>query len=244
MKKIVSILSLTLCLWLHFSVSYAQNNQSYDDLGTWNILHLKANLHEKWSVFGEAQLRSLSFYHQFHYYEYKTGFSYRLSKNFSLLTGIGNYVTYREGGNFVTPKNNDEIRTWLQLNMHQYLEFIKFEHRYRAEQRWTLNGYRNRFRYRFNVVVPLNSKNIEKNSIYLTVWNELFLTNDAPYFERNRFSVGLGYEPTSNMTIQAGWVNQLDYNLKDEIGRNFLQIALLFEIKNKKRKNEEIISQE
>jgi hypothetical protein len=29
------------------------------DIGSWNILNLKYNHNEKWSVFGEAQLRSL-----------------------------------------------------------------------------------------------------------------------------------------------------------------------------------------
>ena len=42
-------------------------------LGSWNILNAKFNINEKWSVFGEAQLRSLEFYDRFHYYEYKGG---------------------------------------------------------------------------------------------------------------------------------------------------------------------------
>jgi hypothetical protein len=236
--------SLVLCFWLQVSCQlFAQNNQ-YTDLGSWNILHLKINLHPQWTTFIETQLRSLSFYNQFHYYEYKTGVSYHLNKNFSFLAGIGNYVTYAEGGNFVTPKKNDEIRTWLQLNMHQHLEFIKFEHRYRAEQRFTLQGYRNRFRYRFNVIVPLNKRRVEKNTLYLSTWNELFLTNDAPYFERNRFSVGLGYELTDNVALQMAWVNQFDYKINDEIGRNFLQIAILFEIEHKKHKGENIMTDE
>lgn len=41
------------------------------DLGSWNILNLKYTINEKWSAFGEAQLRSLKFYNNFHYYEYK-----------------------------------------------------------------------------------------------------------------------------------------------------------------------------
>lgn len=48
-------------------MSVAQNF----DLGSWNILNLKYNVNDKWSVFGEAQLRSLKFYTNFHYYEYK-----------------------------------------------------------------------------------------------------------------------------------------------------------------------------
>ncbi len=231
-------------LFLFFNIAFCNaifgQNSNFNDLGSWNILNVKVNLHPKWSFFLEPQLRSLSFYNQFHYYEYKTGLTYYLNKHFSLASGIGNYVTFSEGGNFKEPKKNDEIRTWIQVNMHQYLEFIKFEHRYRAEQRWTLNGFRNRFRYRINVIVPLNSKKVETKTIYITAWEELFFTDNAPFFERNRFFVGLGYEFTGSFSMQAGWINQFDYKINDEIGRNFLQVSLLFELKKKKHKDEEI----
>ena len=50
---------------------FSMNNVSAQtfDMGSWNILNLKYNPNDKWSVFGEAQLRSLKFYSNFHYYE-------------------------------------------------------------------------------------------------------------------------------------------------------------------------------
>ncbi len=233
-------ITFSMLLSMLLSQNSIAQNTNYDELGSWNIINLKVNLHPKWSFFAETQLRSLSFYHQFHYYEAKTGITYNLNKYFSLASGIGHYVTFSEGGNFQVPKKNDEIRAWLQINMHQYLEFLKFEHRYRIEQRWTLNGFRNRFRYRINIIIPLNTKKVETKTIYVTTWNELFLTNQAPFFERNRFFIGLGYEFTNNFTVQSGWVNQLDYKINDESGLNFFQISLLFELNRKKHKDEEI----
>ena len=47
------------------------------DLGSWNIVNLKYNLSNKWSAFGETQVRSLKFYNHFHYYEYKGGVNYK-----------------------------------------------------------------------------------------------------------------------------------------------------------------------
>ncbi|MFN7115724.1 MAG: DUF2490 domain-containing protein [Saprospiraceae bacterium] len=199
-------------------------------LGTWNILNVKVDVSDRWSVFVEPQLRSLRFYNHFHYYEIKGGVTYDLSKNFSLTAGFGRYDTYQEGGDFVTPKANNEIRSWVQLQMYQYLNRVRFEHRYRAEQRWTSDGYRNRFRYRFNTIFPLNRAVIEPGAFYFTVWDELFLTNQAPYFERNRFFVGGGYEFSPLFTLQMGWINQFDYEINDETGRNFVQISLLFEL--------------
>jgi Protein of unknown function (DUF2490) len=208
--------------------------------GSWNIANLKVTLNDKWSLFGEAQIRSLAFYDNFHYYEFKAGASYSLGKNFSLAVGLGNFDTYAAGGNFKTPMQNDEFRTWVQLTMSQYLQRLKFEHRYRAEQRFTLNGYRNRFRYRLNTVLPLNSPKVQAGTFYLTANDEIFFTNNAPYFERNRLFVGGGYEFTDAFTLQAGFMNQFDYRINDETGRNFLQVSLLFDLDFKKSGKEKV----
>jgi hypothetical protein len=89
------------------------------DLGSWNMLNIKFNLNPKISFFGETQLRSLKFYDNFHYYEVKGGVNYKLNSNLQLTLACGSYQTYREGGNFVFPKNNDEFRIWPQLLLTQ-----------------------------------------------------------------------------------------------------------------------------
>lgn len=231
-----------LCALLLGAAGYAapaQNGQS--GLGAWNVLNIQYQYNPRWTFFGEAQLRSLRLYDHFHYYEYKAGFAYRIDQYFSLTAGIGNYDTYREGGDFVTPRLNDETRTWLQLNMRQYLDRLKFEHRYRAEQRWTSNGFRNRFRYRLQALVPLNGKEIKPGTIYAGVWNEIFFTNRSPYFERNRFFIGGGYSARSWLNLEAGWVRQFDFRLNDEIGRDFLQITLQFRLARSSRARSESV---
>ncbi len=228
-KKIVTVLFH--CILCHHAPA---------QLGSWNIVNIKANLSSRWGLFAEAQLRSLRFYNHFHYYEYKAGASYNINKYFSVLGGFGWYDTYAEGGNFKTPMVNDEFRTWLQVSMKQHLDRIKFEHRYRAEQRWTINGFRNRFRYRLQAVVPLNNKTLEKGTVYAIAWNEVFFTDKAPYFERNRFLVGCGFELNDNLAIQTGFLKQFDYRLTDETGRNFFQIAFLHELALRKKKQEHV----
>ena len=104
---------LTAFIVVVFSISKT-DAQSFE-LGSWNILSIKYNLTEKYSFFAEAQLRSLRFYNNFHYYEYKGGFNYEVYKNVKLTLGAGSYQTYKEGGDFVLPKNNDEFRLWPQI---------------------------------------------------------------------------------------------------------------------------------
>src|SRR6185503_17374853 len=156
------------------------------DVGSWNVINTKLTLSSKWSLFNELQLRSQSFYHNYYYYEIKGGISYSLNKNFSFLLGTGRYITYTDGGNFKHPVTANEHRLWEQLTMNQYLERLKFEHRYRVEQRWFKTGYRNRFRYRLNVAVPLNNKQMQPKTFYIAAFDEIFLNNKAPHFERNR----------------------------------------------------------
>jgi hypothetical protein len=208
---------------------------SQSDLGSWNILNFNLKLNSKWNVFMETQLRSLSFYDQFHYYEYKTGATYKIKNSVSITTGVGSYNTYSEGGNFENPIQNKEIRSWFQLNMKNDLDFVILEHRYRAEQRFTSNGYRNRFRYRLGAIVPINNKQVVPKTFYVSAWNEIFFTDNEPYFERNRMFVGLGYEFSKQLAVQTGYIHQFDYKINDETGRDFLNIALLytFDLSNK-----------
>ena len=209
-------------------------------MGSWNIINTKLDLNQKWNLFGELQLRSLRYYNNFHYYEIKGGASYSLSKNTSVSAGFGIFDTYSPGGNFKTPMVNDEWRTWIQLSLTQYEKRLKLEHRYRAEQRWTSNGFRNRFRYRLNGAFPLNNKKIEPGTYYITASNELFFANRAPYFERNRVFIGGGYEISHPFTIQAGYLRQFDYKINDETGKNFFQLSFLFELKWKNKSGEKV----
>ena len=204
------------------------------ELGSWNILNLKYHHDDKWSVFGEAQLRSLKFYHHFHYYEYKGGIEYKLHKQVKLMLGAGSYQTYKEGGNFVTPQNNAEFRLWPQIVLVQSIGKLKVEQRYRAEFRFTSNGFRNRFRYRFGLSLPFGKEKNDYQPYQVSLSNELFFTDKEPYFERNRFLVALNYKPSKATTVQLGYLHQFDYKINDETGRDFLQVGFFIELFRKR----------
>lgn len=194
MNRFVLLISLLITKALH-----AQN-----DLGNWNVTNVNIKVNENWNVFAEAQLRSLSLYNNYLYYEFKGGLTHKINSNFSVTTGIGSYNTFSEGGNFQEPIQNKEIRSWAQINMKNPLEFISFEHRYRAEQRFTSNGYRNRFRYRLSATIPLNNKKIVPKTVYALIWNEIFFTDKEPFLERNLLFIGGCYEISRNIALQLG----------------------------------------
>lgn len=215
-----------LSLYFSISSSFAQSS----DIGSWNVFNLKYTLNDKMSVFGETQLRSLKFYDDFHYYEYKGGFNYKALKNLNLTLGAGSYQTFKEGGNFVTPKNNNEFRIWPQVILTQKIGAFTVEQRYRAEFRYTSNGYRNRYRYRLGLSYPFGKEIKGFKPYQLSVSNELFFTNKEPYFERNRMLLAFNYKPSKATTLQVGYLHQFDYKINDETGRDFLQIGYFLEI--------------
>lgn len=228
MKRITKCLS-TILLLFSSNICFSQ----YPDLGSWNIFNIKFNINQKWSVFGETQLRSLRFYDHFHYHEYKAGVNFKAHPNMTFTLGAGDYDTYKEGGNFVKPKNNDEFRLWPQITLTQAIKNIKIEQRYRAEFRFTSNGYRNRFRYRLGVSYPFGNNEKGYKPYQISVSNELFFTDKEPYFERNRALVSIGYKISKQLSVQLGYLHQFDYKINDETGRDFLQIGFYAELFSK-----------
>lgn len=201
------------------------------DLGTWNVLNINYKYSNKFSFFTEAQLRSLKTYNEFHYYEYKGGVNLHVNQSAIVSLGAGSYQTYAEGGNFSLPKNNDEFRLWPQVILNQEFSNLKVEQRYRVEMRWTNNGYRNRFRYRLGLSFPFGKKVNGEKLFKLNLNNEVFFTNREPYFERNRTQLTVNYKISKELTIQTGYLNQLDYQINDETGRDFMVIGLYYEFK-------------
>jgi hypothetical protein len=199
-------------------------------MGSWNILNLKYGLTDRWSLFGEAQLRSLKFYRNFHYYEYKGGFAYRWLPNVSLAMGAGSYQTYREGGDFIPPKNNDDFRIWPQVQLLESTGKVRIEQRYRWEFRFTSSGYRNRIRYRLGLVCPIGKARDGYQPFQVTASNEVFFGTREPYFERNRLLLTLNYKPSKSSMLQIGYLHQFDYKINDETGRAFFQIGYFYEI--------------
>jgi hypothetical protein len=227
---------IILFLFLYIlNYSFVKGQQA--SLGSWNILNLKYSLSDKWSFFGEAQLRSLKFYDHFHYYEVKGGLNYELKSGIRLTLGAGTYQTYGEGGDFVLPKNNDEFRIWPQALLTQKIGKFKIEQRYRLENRFTSSGYRNRYRYRLGLTVPIYHAK-KDFSIGLNISNELFFTDKEPYFERNRILSGFNIQITNSSSIQMAYLHQFDYKINDEIGRDFFLIGYYFEISRNKTADE------
>lgn len=204
-----------------------------DKLGSWEMANINYQFTKHVSFFGEIQARSQRVTNDFFYHEAKAGVGYSIGKKISFLLAAGDYRTYTFPGNFKSLQTK-EFRLWEQFSFKSNLDPVRVDHRFRIEQRWLNGNYRNRFRYRINPVVPINKKTLVPHTLYGVVFEELFFTNQAPYFERSRFFAGLGYQFNKLFAIQSGFLRQFDYRKTDDgSGKNFLQTSLLFTLERK-----------
>jgi len=212
------------------SITFAQNSK----IGTWGIatVILPGDSSHKWGGYTEFQVRTNAVLSQFMYDEIKAGISYDIDKDFTALIGTGRYTTFdyqNVGAGPVTTEN----RLWEQITTNQFLYRLKLEHRYRVEQRWVNGSYRNRFRYRLNVFVPFNHNKIVAKTWFFSAFDEVFLNNQVPNFERNRVSAALGYQFDKSWIFQAGWINQYNYTPDASNNKNNLMLILMYRIQRK-----------
>ncbi len=210
-------------LWLQ--PASAQTNK----LGGWVIVNLKYHLNPQLVLYAEVQTRSQRLSHDFYFDEFKGGIVYNFPKRLSVAFGAGNSETYPFPGNFKGPATVKEFNMWEQLVLNNNIERLKIEHRYTIEQRWINGNYRNRFRYRLNAVVPLNHPTVVPHTLFVTVSNEVYFGSKLPYFERNRFFAGMGFQFSPLIAVQSGFIRQFDYRAaSSSSGKNFIQTSLLF----------------
>ena len=109
-------------------------------------------------------------------------------------------------------------------------------HRFRYEQRFVESqDFRTRLRYNFFLNVALNSTEMTAKTIYLALYNEIFINGErkigvddngadrtVELFDRNRIYAAIGYILKNNLRIQFGIMQQTTDNWM----KNQLQLSL------------------
>ena len=206
----------------------------YNGLGGWNVMtiNIPGSMEHRWGGYLEAQNRNYGVTSQFYYYEFKGGLSYTLDKNNTALLGTGRYITY-DYEDVDDGPNLRETRLWEQFISNQYLSRIKFEHRYRVEQRWFNTGYRNRFRYRLSANIPINKPKVEPGTLFAILYDEVFFNNKAPNFERNRVAALLGFQFSKQFGIQTGILNQFNITATSTNRKYYLLVNAIYTVQRK-----------
>ena len=161
----------------------------------------------------------------------RTGLNYHFSEK-AFVTGGYAYIANHEFESEQSAPETEEHRIWQQFILTNTLGRVKFEHRYRLEQRWVRNDFRNRFRYRLMLFIPLNKPKIEEGTLFAGIYDEVFLNGKKDFFDRNRLYGALGYQLSKTTSLQIGMMHQ---QLSD-FGKWYLQFALVLNLDFRKDK--------
>ena len=153
----------------------------------------------------------------------RSGLNFHFSKKSIFTAGYAYIPSYIYQSVQKSPETI-EHRIWQQFILTNNIARIKFEHRYRIEQRWINHHYKNRFRYRLMLFVPVNKKIIEKGSLFLALYDEIFIQDKKHFFDRNRLYGALAYQFHKTSSIQAGMLHQRI----NDYGKWYLQFAIIY----------------
>ncbi len=213
MKKI-----LFLILTISFlSISLTSQGQSTIDpeekLGIWYMYFWNTTIkRSQWGFQGDIQFRNFEVSRDLEQLLLRGGVTFQPRKSKLKFTlGVGHVTSGVLG---VIDTLSREVRIYQEaLFPHNISGVIYLTHRFRSEQRFVENqDFRTRYRYNLFVNVPFNKKSMDKGTIYLALYNELFLNGEKQIsedrfvstFDRNRAYAAMGYVFEKNLKVQAG----------------------------------------
>lgn len=178
-------------------------------LGNWLIYIGNKNINSKLNWHHEVQYRNYNAIGDLEQLLLRTGLGYNLTdNNNNLLLGYGFINSQNYIANSDDKVDINEHRVFQQFITKQKISRVSVQHRYRFEQRFIEDDFKLRFRYFLALGIPLNNNEMLDKTLYLSVYNEIFLNSKANVFDRNRLYGGLGYKLNSNVRFEIGYMNQ------------------------------------
>jgi len=221
MKKRFFLNKIAFLLLLLLPVSiFAQQ----DKTGNWLMYFGTNKLSDKFSLHTEIQYRNHTLTpNNTEQLLLRTGLNYHFSDKAFVTAGYAYIPSYAYESEQKDPET-EEHRIWQQFIVTNKISRVKLEHRYRFEQRWVDQDYKNRFRYRLMLFIPLNKSIIEEKTWFLGLYDEVFVNTEKTFFDRNRLYGAIGYQFNKMTSIQTGIMHQQ----VNDFGKWYLQIALVF----------------
>lgn len=180
---------------------------------------------KNWGIHTEYQWRRADFFSDWQQSLLRLGVDFYSTQNTQATAGYGWIRTYQYGDQPIA-HNNNEHRIWEQFIMKNKIGRVDVQHRYRLEQRFIENWvseadgsikqddyvFRQRFRYRFMLTIPLSRKELKDNTLFFALYDEPFLGFGKGIakniLDQNRLYGALGWRFNNDFNIQLGYLNQ------------------------------------
>ena len=207
---------------LMFLLPFISTSQE-DKVGNWLMYFGTNKVSDKYSIHTEIQFRNHTITpNNTEQLLLRTGLNYHFSERATVTAGYAYIPSYIYDSEQKAPET-EEHRIWQQFILTNKIGRVKFEHRYRIEQRWVSQDYKNRFRYRLMLFIPLNKPKIVEKTLFLGLYDEVFVNSKETFFDRNRLYGALGYQFNKNVGMQAGMMHQQ----VNGFGKWYMQFALV-----------------
>ncbi len=199
--------------------------------GAW-YMYFFNTAHKKsmWGFQGDVQYRNWNIAGDLEQLLLRGGVTFKpLKAKIKFTLGYGNITTGTFGSDNSTTGESriyQEVLFPTKIGTRLYLN-----HRLRYEQRFVQDqDLRTRYRYNFFVNVALNRPEMSEKTIYLALYDELFINgqkdigqgNTVELFDRNRAYIALGYIIKKGLKVQLGFMNQTT----NSVSKNQLQLSL------------------
>lgn len=186
----------------------------------WVGITSNIKVHPKLNLAMEGQFRYVGALEGMQF-QVRTGADYSINKHLSILAGyvyVWNPLYGKQPATYV----NNEHRIFEQVAYKHKTGRFNFHHRARFEERFLQvhsnqngeivdQGYTNklsRFRYRFMLNIPINNPAMDPKTWFVSIYDEFFLSWGKPVtfhkIDQNRIFVGMGYQFTKLVNVQAG----------------------------------------
>lgn len=204
---------LLTCAFLFFGLEPILSQKTIDDqFHTWSVYQGNHHLSDKWDFHTEYQFRRADGFAAWQQSLARIGLDYKLNPEVTISGGYGWIISYPYGAQPIANQTN-ENRLWQQVILKQAVGNLQVQHRYRLEQRWIDTQFRQRIRYRAQVLLPLQKSFVaQKKGLFLNVNDEVFIGFGQGIgkniLDQNRFISAVGYQFNKDFSIQMGYLNQ------------------------------------
>jgi hypothetical protein len=184
-----------------------------DQFNGWAVYQGNHHLNGKFDLHTEYQFRRSNGFNDWQQSLTRIGLDYKYNANCTFSAGYGWIVTFPYGAQPIAAQTN-ENRIWQQVNLKQQIGSVQIQQRYRLEQRFIDTIFRQRVRYRAQLILPLQDAYQAKGKgLFANVNDEVFLGFGKGIgknvLDQNRFIAALGYKFSPDFNIQVGYLNQM-----------------------------------
>lgn len=224
MKKIFGLIFILFLLPAFYTAQTTESGVATNFNG-WLMYVGNHKVAPKWSIHTETQIRRHNIVLNWQQWLNRVGVDYKVKPNLMTTAGYAFIISYPYGDQPIANRFF-EHRVWEQLILKHSIGRFRFSHRYRLEQRWvqqvatdlagepstTGHTFKQRFRYFFNVNIPLNTNQIEQGTFYLSFYEEVLL-NFGPgtgrnILNQNRGFGAIGYQFLPGGNVFLGYLHQ------------------------------------